>query len=67
MHCAVQGVIVFDVGGLKWSLDLRSGTGTLTEGDAEDDPDLTLTTSHENFAKLVSGQLNPQQVRYSAL
>ena len=26
-------------------------------------PDLTLTVSDENFAKLVMGKLNPQQVR----
>ena len=58
----VQGVIVFDVGGKGWTLDLSSGAGTLAKG-AKADSDLVLTTNDANFEKLVSGKLNPQQVR----
>ena len=58
----VQGVILFDVSDKKWTLDLSSGAGSLKEGDT-DNADLTLTMNDENFAKLVSGKLNPQQVR----
>lgn len=59
----MQGVIVFDIGGHKWTLDLTSGTGSLTDGVPDGvEPDLTLTANDDNFAKLVSGQLNPQQV-----
>lgn len=55
-------MIVFDVSDKKWTLDLTSGTGSLKEGDA-DSADLTLSMTDENFEKLVSGKLNPQQVR----
>jgi putative sterol carrier protein len=56
----VQGVILFEVGSQKWTLDLSSGAGSLKQGE-EGAPDLTLTMTDENFAKLVSGKLNPQQ------
>lgn len=58
-------MIVFDVGGKEWTLDLSSGAGSLGKGAAEE-PDLVLTTNDANFEKLVSGKLNPQQVRATA-
>ena len=63
LHTDMQGVILFDVSDKKWTLDLSSGAGSLKEGDT-DNADLTLTMNDENFAKLVSGKLNPQQVRF---
>jgi putative sterol carrier protein len=58
----MQGVILFDVGNQKWTLDLSSGAGSLKQGGDSESADLTLTMTDENFAKLVSGKLNPQQV-----
>lgn len=54
---------MFDIDGEQWSLDLRSGGGSLKKGppDADAKPDLTLTMSDANFAQLVMGKLNPQQ------
>ncbi len=49
----------------EWSLDLRDPakarviSGAPPEGES---PDLTLTISDANFAKLVAGKLGPQQV-----
>ena len=45
-----------------WTLDLREGKGSVAKGVPSDKPDLTLTISDENFAKMVMGKLNPQQV-----
>jgi hypothetical protein len=53
---------VFDVDGQQWTLDLREGEGSLTEGAPSEKADLTLTMSDANFAQLVMGKLNPQQV-----
>ena len=50
----------------EWSLDLRDpakasvSSGPPPEGES---PDLALTISDVNFAKLVAGKLGPQQVR----
>jgi putative sterol carrier protein len=61
---AVQGIILFNVGGKEWTLDLSSGKGAVTEGQPDGvTPELTLTMTDETFAKLVAGKLNPQQVR----
>ena len=64
----LQGLVLFKIDGDEWALDLRSGKGKLTKGSPEGDtkPDLTLTISDENFAKLVMGKLGPQQVHRSA-
>ena len=64
----LQGLVLFKIDGDEWALDLRSGKGKLTKGSAEGDtkPDLTLTISDENFAKLVMGKLGPQQVHRAA-
>lgn len=63
-HSNQQGLIVFDIDGEQWTLDAREGSGQLYQGRPKggDKPDLTLTLSDENFAKLVAGKLNPQQV-----
>lgn len=57
----VKGLVVFDVDGQQWALDLREGSGSLTKGPAQDKADITLTISDSNFAQLVMGKLNPQQ------
>ena len=58
----MQGLIVFDVDKEKWALDLREGTRSVTKGAPSDKPDLTLTITDDNFVKLVTGKLGPQQV-----
>lgn len=58
-----QGLVVFLIDGQHWTLDLREGAGTVTQGPPIDKPDLTLTISDDNFAKMVMGKLSPQQVR----
>jgi len=49
----------FDVEGAgTWTVDGQDGRVDVTQdGDAE--PDVTITTSEENFQKLVNGELNP--------
>lgn len=61
----LQGLVVFNIDGEQWALDLREGSGSVTKGAPAEKPDLTLTISDENFAKLVMGKLNPQQVNRS--
>jgi hypothetical protein len=59
-------VIVFVVDDETWTLDSRDGQPpSVTRGGppAGAKPDLTLTMSDENFAKMVMGKLSPQQVR----
>lgn len=57
--------MVFVIDGEKWTLDLRSGNGSVYEGAPknEEKPDLTLTISDDNFVKLVMGKIGPQQAR----
>lgn len=62
-HKHTQGLVVFLIDGQHWTLDLREGAGTVTQGPPIDKPDLTLTISDDNFAKMVMGKLSPQQVR----
>ncbi|KAK9827970.1 hypothetical protein WJX81_003031 [Elliptochloris bilobata] len=57
----MKGVVVFDIDGEKWTLDLRPGQRKVTKGAPEGKPDLTLTISDDNFVKLVSGKMGPQQ------
>ncbi len=60
----MQGLIVFKIDDDEWTLDLREGTsGSLQQGPPPEKADLTLTISDANFAQLVMGKLNPQQVR----
>lgn len=65
----LQGLIVFDIEGDKWTLDLREDHGELYEGQPKQGAktDLTLTISDSNFVKLVMGKIGPQQVSHSAL
>lgn len=58
----MQGLVVFKVDDEDWTLDLREGQGSVTKGLPKEKADLTLTINDENFAKLVMGKLNPQQV-----
>ena len=53
---------MFDIDKEKWALDLREGTRKVSKGAPADKPDLTLTITDDNFTKLVSGKLGPQQV-----
>ena len=62
---ASQAVVLFKIDGSEWTLDLRQdSTPSVAEGGPPADvkPDLTLTISDDNFAKLVAGKLGPQQV-----
>eukprot|EP00878_Enallax_costatus_P003979 GHUV01004201.1.p2 GENE.GHUV01004201.1~~GHUV01004201.1.p2 ORF type:complete len:129 (+),score=40.24 GHUV01004201.1:99-485(+) len=58
-----KGLVVFNIEGDQWTLDLRpeSGSGSVKKGAPAEKPDLTLTISDDNFVKLVMGKLNPQQ------
>lgn len=58
----LQGIVVFDIDGEKWTLDLTPGSRGVKKGAPEGKPDLTLTISDENFVKLVMGKMGPQQV-----
>ena len=59
---------MFDIDKEKWTLDLRPGKGSVTKGSPEGDkPDLTLTITDENFLKLTSGKIGPQQVSLNLL
>lgn len=51
-----QGLIVFDIDGTKWALELRPGKEKkVTKGAPEDKPDVTLVIADADFAKLVGG------------
>ncbi len=63
LHLARQGLVVFDIDGEKWTLDLRPGQRKVSSGAPEGKPDLTLTISDDNFVKLVMGKMGPQQAR----
>jgi putative sterol carrier protein len=49
----------FDIDGAgSWTVDVQDGKVSVSQnGDAE--PDVTISTSDENFEKLVNGELNP--------
>jgi putative sterol carrier protein len=49
---------LFDIEGTgKWLVAVEDGAVTVREG--EGDADVTITTSEENFQKIVSGEQNP--------
>ena len=55
----VNNSYYFDIEGEgKWLVDVRDGSLTVTEGGA-DDADVTITTSSDVFAEIVSGKQNP--------
>ena len=49
---------LFDIDGAgRWVVDVRGGHVNVQEGG--DSADVTISTSEENFQKIVSGELNP--------
>ena len=58
----LQGTVVFNIDGEKWTLVLTPGERKVFKGEPEGKPNLTLTISDENFVKLVMGKMGPQQV-----
>jgi putative sterol carrier protein len=51
---------LFDIDGEgKWLVEVRDGKLSVTEGADGSDADATITTSGENFDKIVAGDLNP--------
>lgn len=57
----VKGLVHFKIDDSEWSLDLRSGKGSLSEGPPSEKADLTITISDDNFVKMVAGKQSPQQ------
>lgn len=50
----------FNVADSIWTIDLKNGSGSLTEKAAEK-ADIIVTVSDDDFAALAAGTLNPQQ------
>ncbi|MGH3103763.1 MAG: SCP2 sterol-binding domain-containing protein [Gaiellaceae bacterium] len=49
---------LFDIEGAgQWKVDVNDGAVTVTEGG--DDADVTISSSDENFMRMVSGEQNP--------
>ena len=58
----VRGVIAFDIPSIgKWTLNLKTGTGTVQKNDTDSAPQLTITVKESDFLSLASGKVNPQQ------
>ena len=60
---AVGGVITFDITSpaARFTIDLKSGSGSFVTGDAPAKADLTITVSDEDFSQMAAGKLNAQQ------
>jgi putative sterol carrier protein len=55
----MNNTFLFDIAGAgKWTVSLDEGKVSVTEGEAGD-PDCTITSSQENFERIVDGDLNP--------
>jgi putative sterol carrier protein len=55
----MNNTYVFDIQGAgQWTVRLDDGKVSVTEG-AAGDPDCTITSSQENFERIVDGDLNP--------
>jgi putative sterol carrier protein len=55
----MNNTYLFDIEGAgKWTVSLDDGKVSVTEGEAGD-PDCTITSSQENFERIVAGELNP--------
>ena len=49
----------FDIDGAgSWTVDVQDGKVSVAQ-DGAADPDVTISTSEDNFQKLVNGELNP--------
>ncbi|KAK3238910.1 hypothetical protein CYMTET_51120 [Cymbomonas tetramitiformis] len=55
----MNAVVAFKIDGQVFTVDLKNGSGSVTEGEAGK-ADLTITVSDENFLQLVEGKLNSQ-------
>lgn len=58
----VNAIYLFDVagdGGGKWTVDLKSDSPSVTEGDAGN-AECTITVSAQDFLDIDTGKLNPQ-------
>ncbi|KAJ8401632.1 hypothetical protein AAFF_G00379490 [Aldrovandia affinis] len=49
----------------QWTIDLKTGVGSLHKGLFDGRPDVTLTLSDEDFMDVVLGKLNPQKAFFS--
>mmetsp|Transcript_10798 Transcript_10798/g.15227 ORF Transcript_10798/g.15227 Transcript_10798/m.15227 type:complete len:122 (+) Transcript_10798:53-418(+) len=60
----LKGTVLFEITDIneKYALDLKSSECSVTKGDGDmDKPDLIVMVNSENMAKLISGELKPQQ------
>jgi putative sterol carrier protein len=54
----VNNSYLFDIEGEgQWKVDVRDGNVSVSEGTGE--ADVTITTTGENFDKIVAGEMNP--------
>ena len=54
----VNNSYLFDIEGEgQWKVDVRDGNVSVCEGAG--DADVTITTSHDDFGKIVAGDMNP--------
>uniref|UniRef100_A0A668A8Y8 Peroxisomal multifunctional enzyme type 2 n=1 Tax=Myripristis murdjan TaxID=586833 RepID=A0A668A8Y8_9TELE len=49
----------------QWTIDLKSGTGSLHKGPYSGKADVTFTVSDEDFMEVVQGKLNPQKAFFA--
>uniref|UniRef100_A0A3Q4HKL7 Hydroxysteroid (17-beta) dehydrogenase 4 n=1 Tax=Neolamprologus brichardi TaxID=32507 RepID=A0A3Q4HKL7_NEOBR len=49
----------------QWTIDLKSGSGSLHKGPYSGKADVTMTVSDEDFMEVVQGKLNPQKAFFS--
>ena len=55
----MNNTYLFDIDGAgRWTVSLDDGNVSVAEG-ANGDPDCTITSSEENFERIVAGELNP--------
>src|SRR5919109_2446031 len=55
----MNNTYLFDIDGAgKWTVSVDDGKVSVTEGEAGD-PDCTITSSQENWERIVAGDLNP--------
>src|SRR5919204_394279 len=55
----MNNTYVFDIEGAgQWTVTLEDGKVSVTEG-ATGEPDCTITSSQQNFERIVAGDLNP--------